>query len=33
MGQALGELYVAKTFPPQAKARAQALIDDVRSGL
>ncbi|HEX3125558.1 MAG TPA: M13-type metalloendopeptidase [Rhodanobacteraceae bacterium] len=33
MGQALGELYVAKTFPPEAKARAQALIDDVRSAL
>jgi len=33
MGLALGELYVAKTFPPEAKARAQALIDDVRSAL
>ena len=33
MGLALGELYVARTFPPQAKARAQALIDDVRSAL
>ena len=33
MGLALGELYVAKTFPPVAKARAQALIDDVRSAL
>ena len=33
MGQAMGELYVAKTFPPEAKARAQALIDDVRSAL
>jgi len=33
MGLALGELYVAKTFPPEAKARAQELIDDVRSAL
>jgi len=33
MGMALGELYVAQNFPPQAKARAKVLVDDVRNAL
>jgi putative endopeptidase len=33
MGMALGELYVAQTFPPQAKARAEELISDIRNAL
>jgi putative endopeptidase len=32
MGMALGEMYVAQNFPPQAKAR-EALVDDVRNAL
>ena len=31
LGEALGQAYVAKTFPPEAKARAQAVIDDIRA--
>jgi predicted metalloendopeptidase len=31
LGEALGEAYVAKTFPPAARARARAVIDDVRA--
>ncbi|MGA2383148.1 MAG: M13 family metallopeptidase [Gemmatimonadales bacterium] len=31
LGEALGQAYVAKTFPPDAKARAKAVIDDVRA--
>ena len=31
MGEALGEAYVARTFPPAAKARAKAVIDDIRA--
>ncbi len=33
MGQALGQLYVKAYFPPEAKARAQALVDNVRAAL
>jgi putative endopeptidase len=33
MGMALGELYVAQNFPPQAKMRARQLVDDVRNAL
>jgi putative endopeptidase len=33
MGMALGEMYVAQNFPPQAKARAKQLVDDVRNAL
>jgi putative endopeptidase len=33
MGMALGELYVARNFPPQAKARAGRLVEDVRNAL
>ncbi|HET8900243.1 MAG TPA: M13 family metallopeptidase, partial [Rhodanobacteraceae bacterium] len=33
MGMGLGELYVAKYFPPQAKARAAELVDNVRNAL
>jgi len=33
MGQALGQLYVKDYFPPSAKARAQALVDNVRAAL
>ncbi|OOG57385.1 M13 family metallopeptidase [Rhodanobacter sp. C03] len=33
MGEALGELYVAKVFTPEAKARAQELVDNVRNAL
>ena len=31
IGEALGQAYVAKTFPPEAKARAKAVIDDIRA--
>src|SRR5512146_1943648 len=31
LGEALGQAYVAKTFPPQARARAKAVIDDIRA--
>ncbi|HET6230456.1 MAG TPA: M13 family metallopeptidase [Longimicrobiaceae bacterium] len=31
IGEALGEAYVAKTFPPQARDRARAVIDDIRA--
>jgi len=31
LGEALGEAYVAKTFPPAARARARAVIDDIRA--
>jgi putative endopeptidase len=31
LGEALGQAYVAKTFPPEAKARARAVIDDIRA--
>ena len=31
LGEALGQAYVAKTFPPEAKARAKAVIEDVRA--
>ncbi|MBU6248933.1 MAG: M13 family metallopeptidase [Xanthomonadaceae bacterium] len=33
MGMALGELYVKKEFTPEAKARAQELVDNVRNAL
>jgi len=31
IGEALGEAYVAKTFPPEARARARAVIEDIRA--
>ncbi len=31
MGEALGEAYVAKTFPPEARDRARAVIHDIRA--
>ena len=31
IGEALGQAYIAKTFSPQAKARAKAVIDDIRA--
>ncbi|HET7322450.1 MAG TPA: M13 family metallopeptidase [Longimicrobiaceae bacterium] len=31
IGEALGEAYVAKTFSPEAKARAKSVIDDIRA--
>ncbi len=31
LGEALGQAYVAKTFSPQARARARAVIDDIRA--
>jgi putative endopeptidase len=31
MGEALGEAYVARTFPPEAKAKAKEVIDNVRA--
>jgi putative endopeptidase len=31
LGEALGQAYVARTFPPQARARARAVIDDIRA--
>ena len=33
VGEALGQLYVAKTFTPEAKARAKAMIEDLRTEL
>ena len=33
MGQALGQLYVAKYFPPEAKARAEELVTNIRNAL
>jgi putative endopeptidase len=33
MGEALGQLYVKDSFPPEAKARAQQLVDNVRNAL
>jgi putative endopeptidase len=33
LGEALGQLYVAKEFPPAAKARADALVKNVRQTL
>ena len=29
IGQAIGKLYVAKKFPPEAKANAQKMIDNI----
>ena len=31
IGEALGQAYVARTFPPEARARARAVIDDIRA--
>lgn len=31
IGEALGQAYVAKTFPPSAKAKAKQVIDDIRA--
>jgi putative endopeptidase len=31
LGEALGQVYVARTFPPEARARAKAVIDDIRA--
>jgi putative endopeptidase len=31
MGEALGQAYVARTFPPEARARAKSVIDDIRA--
>ena len=31
IGEALGQAYVAKTFPPEARARARVVIDDIRA--
>ncbi|KAF1718325.1 peptidase [Pseudoxanthomonas yeongjuensis] len=33
MGEALGQLYVKDYFPPEAKVRAQQLVDNVRNAL
>lgn len=33
MGEALGQLYVKEYFPPDAKARAQQLVDNVRGAV
>ena len=33
MGMALGQLYVAQNFPPEAKVRAQELVDNLRTAL
>ena len=33
MGEALGQLYVAKYFSPEAKTRAQELVDNIRNAL
>jgi len=31
IGEALGQAYVARTFPPEAKAKAKAVIDNIRA--
>jgi predicted metalloendopeptidase len=31
MGEALGQAYVTRTFPPEARAKARAVIDDIRA--
>ena len=31
MGEALGQAYVMRTFPPEARAKARAVIDDIRA--
>ncbi len=31
MGEALGQAYVARTFPPAARAKAKSIIDDIRA--
>ena len=31
MGEALGQAYVTRTFPPAARARAKSVIDDIRA--
>ena len=33
MGEALGELYVAKAFPPQAKARALEMVNNLKQAM
>ena len=33
IGQALGQLYVADHFPPEAKARALAMVNDLKDAL
>lgn len=33
LGEALGQLYVAEAFPPEEKARADAMIEDLRAAL
>jgi putative endopeptidase len=33
MGEALGQLYVAKVFTPQAKQRAEAMVSNIRNAL
>jgi len=33
VGEALGQLYVAEAFPPEAKARAMAMIENIRGAL
>ncbi|HET8940510.1 MAG TPA: M13 family metallopeptidase [Rudaea sp.] len=33
LGMALGQLYVAQTFPPEAKQRARQLVDNLRAAL
>ncbi|HVS38783.1 MAG TPA: M13 family metallopeptidase [Gemmataceae bacterium] len=33
LGEALGQLYVEKHFPPEAKARAEAMVQNIRAAL
>src|SRR5690606_35376668 len=33
MGEAVGQLYVERTFPPEAKAKALQLVDNLRAAL
>src|SRR5262249_20726829 len=33
LGEALGEVYVAKAFPPEAKARAMEMINNLKSAM
>src|SRR5207237_5016320 len=33
LGEALGQLYVAKAFPPEAKARAEEMVQNIKAAL
>jgi len=33
LGEALGQLYVARTFPPEARARAEVMVNNIKAAL